>query len=115
MQVGIRNFDVKAEHLVIADLPRADSRALALAFFHGRDNLPATSGDVAQFVKFRIETASNDAGVRSRGWRIVGDAARDFSAHIGKLVQLLEKLGQSPSSSKRLFSIACFLSVRKSE
>ncbi len=115
MQVGLRNFDVKAEHLVIADLQRADSRALALAFFHGRDNLPATSGDIAQFVKFRVETASNDAWVRCHSWRIVGDATRDFSAHVGKLVQLLAKPGQAGAGDARLLPAARFRPIRQIE
>ncbi len=52
VQVGFRNLNVIAKNLVVADLERCDSGALALALLHGRDDLPALPGDVAQLVQF---------------------------------------------------------------
>src|SRR5260221_90612 len=51
MQVGLGNFDVVAEDMVKADFERRDIGALALALFHGSDDLLAVLAEVAQLVE----------------------------------------------------------------
>ena len=56
MQVGLGNFEIEAEDLVVANLQRADAGALAFAVFHGGDGLAAGagSGRAARRVRRRI-------------------------------------------------------------
>ena len=54
VQIGVGHFDVKAEDLVVANLERGDSGALALALFHGGDDLAAVLAQVAQLVEFGV-------------------------------------------------------------
>ena len=89
MQVGLRNLDVVAEHLVVANLERCDSGALPLALFHRGDNLPALLRDIAQFVELGVITAPDHSGIIRHRRRIVRNSARNHIAHIGQLIHLL--------------------------
>src|ERR1700735_843132 len=97
MQIRLRDFDIKAEYLVITDLQRRYSCALALALFHRRNNLAPTRRDVAQFVKFAVVTGANDARISGHSRRLVGDSARDFVTNVGQLVQFLAKQEETPA------------------
>ena len=83
VQVGLGNFDIKTEDLVITNLQRADAGALALAFFHGRDHLPAALAEIAQAVEFRIESPANDPGIRCQCGRIFGNGSVEALLNVG--------------------------------
>ena len=51
VQVRLRDFDVVAEHAVVADLQRGDAGARALALFHLGDDLLARAADRPQLVE----------------------------------------------------------------
>ena len=53
-RLALGHFDVEAEDLVVANLERADSGALALAIFHGGDDLAAVLAQVAQLVELGV-------------------------------------------------------------
>ena len=57
------NFNVVAEHLVVADFQRGDAGAFPLALLHGRDDLASMAGDFAQFVEFGVEAARMTPGL----------------------------------------------------
>ena len=71
MQIGLGNLDVVAENLVETDLERTDGGALALALFHGGDDLLAVLAEVAQLVEFGVIAAANDAWLGGEGGRFV--------------------------------------------
>ncbi len=86
MQVRFRNFNVVAENLVEANFQRADARALALALFHGGDDLFAVLAQVAQLVEFSVIAGANDAGISGESGRFVGDGALKAFADIGEFI-----------------------------
>ena len=57
VQIGLGDFQIEAENLVVADFQRADAGAFAFALFHGGDDLPAVLAEVAQFVELGVASA----------------------------------------------------------
>ncbi len=86
--MGLGDFNVEAENLVVADAQRADAGALALAFLHGGDNLAAVLAQVAQFVELGMAAAANDAGVAGLRRRVFGDYLLQARVNVGKVIHL---------------------------
>src|SRR6202030_2093712 len=67
VQVGLGNFDVVAENVIEANLQRSDVGALALALFHGGDDLLAVLAEIAQLVELGGKAAAGAAGIGGEG------------------------------------------------
>src|SRR5258707_3711092 len=101
MQVGLGNFDVVAENMVEADFKRSDVGALALALFHGGDNLLAVLAEVAQLVELGVEAAADDAGIGGESGRLVGEGGFKDLAHIGEFVDLVVEAAEEGAAAGR--------------
>ena len=86
MQVGLGNFDIKPENLVIANLQRADSGALAFPVFHGGDRLAAGLAEIAQAIEFGIEAPADHPGIGGERGRIFGDGLFEALLQAGEFV-----------------------------
>src|SRR5439155_5304310 len=59
-QVRARHLDVVAEHLVVADLERADARARALCRLEAREPAPGVARRLAQLVHFPVAPGADE-------------------------------------------------------
>jgi len=75
--------------VIEADFERSDVGALALALFHGRDDLFAVLAEIAQLIEFGVKAAANDARLGGQRGRFIGDGAFKKFAHIGELVDFV--------------------------
>jgi len=89
MQIGLGNFDVIAEDVIETDFQRSDVGALALALFHGSDDLFAVLAEVAQLVQLGVEAAANDAGLGGQRGRFIGDGVFKKFADVGEFVDFV--------------------------
>src|SRR5258707_10859700 len=89
MQVGLGDFNVVAEDVVEADFEGGDVGALALALFHGSDDLFAVLAEVAQLVELAVEAAADDAGIGGESGWIVGEGTFKDFADIGEFVDFV--------------------------
>src|SRR5258708_39306073 len=95
MQVGLGDFNVVAEDVVEADFEGGDVSALALALFHGSDDLFAVLAEVAQLSELDVKAAADDAGIGGESGRIVGEGTFPDFAAIGELVDLVVKMAEN--------------------
>src|SRR6267142_1273961 len=84
MQVRFRNLNVVSKDLIETNLQRIDSRALALALFHGGDDLLAVLTEIAKFVQFAVIAAADHPGLGGQGRRVVGDGTLEALADVGQ-------------------------------
>ena len=77
LEVGIANFDVIAEHAVVADLQRLDAGALAFLVFQPRDVVLRVAGCAAHLVEFGREALPNHIAVAHAYRRVVRDSLPD--------------------------------------
>ena len=89
MEVGFRDFDVVAEYVIEPDLERLDAGAVALARFDGGDVAFAVAADVAEFIKFGVDTGADGAAIDDCSWWFVGNAFKDCIAYLGSVVEAL--------------------------
>src|SRR5882757_10574657 len=89
MQIGLGNFDVIAEDVIETDFERSDVGALALALFHGSDDLLAVLAEIAQLVEFSVEAGANDARLGGQRGRFIGNGVFKKFADVGEFVDLI--------------------------
>ena len=87
--VRVRDLDVIAEDLVVADLERGDFRALDLARLEARDPALAVALDRAQLVEFGGIAFADEAAFLQEHRRVGGDGGADERA---RLVHRVEPL-----------------------
>src|SRR5262249_57066330 len=71
VQVRLRDFDVVAEHAVVADLQRVDAGPRPLALFELGDHLLAAAADRAQVVELAVGAVAGEAAVAPQRRRTV--------------------------------------------
>ncbi len=94
VQVGLRDFDVIAEHTVEADLERSDAGARALALFHRGDDLAPGAADRHEVVQFRIHAVTREAAVPREGGRLFDERAIDEVTDVGEVVELRQQAAE---------------------
>ena len=98
MEIGFGNFNVVAEDLVVADFEGVDGGALALALFHGGDDLLGVQAEVAEFVEFGVIAGADDARLGGDSGRFVGDRFIEKIADVGEFVDLAVELVKQAGS-----------------
>src|SRR5579859_8121830 len=91
MEIGFGNLHVIPEYRIETNFQRVNAGSLALAFFHGRDDLFGVLAEVAEFVEIRMEARANDAGISGERRRLVGESAFESVADIGEFVDFVEE------------------------
>ena len=86
VKIRLRDFNVIAKDLVVADFERSDSGAFALPLFHRGDDLLAVLRELAQLVELGVVARADHSGIGCQRGRIVGDGALDALAHVGQFV-----------------------------
>ena len=94
VQVRLRNLNVVTEDIVVADLQRSDSRALAFAGFDLGDVLPAVLAKVAEFVEFRVVPRANGCCVAEVYRRRIGQRGNDGARGLRNGIEPFERIGQ---------------------
>ncbi|MMZ61632.1 hypothetical protein D1872_237910 [compost metagenome] len=87
-QVGLRHFDIVAEHLVVADFQRFDAGRLAFRRLQLRNPALAVRACQAQLVQPGMETALNDAAVPDRHRRFVRNRRFNQFGQIAAIVHI---------------------------
>ena len=83
--MGVRDFDIKAVHLVEFNLQAGNAGALPFARFQLHEKRAAVVVHGAQFVEFGIETGGNDAAIAQERGGFFGDAAGEqFPRRFGR-------------------------------
>ena len=83
------DFQVVAEHLVVADLERMNSGSLPLALLNPGERLLAVVAEIAQLIKRWIESRRNDVTVGECHRRPLHKRAREIRREIGEAIQML--------------------------
>jgi len=94
VQVGLGDFDVVAKDLIEADFEGVDAGPLALALFHGGDDLFAVLGEIAEFVEFGVEAGANHAGIGGKSGGFIGDGALELVADVGEFVDFAMQMAE---------------------
>ena len=92
---GVADFNVIAEHLVVADLQGADAGGLFLLGLHLRDDALAALQDVPQAVHLFVKAVPDEAALPDGKRRLVADGSGDALADIVQSVQLRRQLAQA--------------------
>ena len=82
--VRVRDLEVEAEHLVVANLEARDTRAHALADLQVRDPLLARVRQFVQRVTHGVEAAADDAAITRRDRRFIGERALQLLQQCGR-------------------------------
>ena len=89
-RVRLRDLDVVAENLVVADLQRFDARALPFDRLQVGDPGPGVARRQVDAVEFGREAGADDAGRGERGGRVVGDGGCEQRGNVGAGIETLE-------------------------
>ena len=87
VQVGLADLDVITENRIKFDFERMDAGALPLTFLNLRDVLFAVAAQVAQIIKFSVNTFLNNAAVRQGKRRLRDNRLFNAAAQVGQFIQ----------------------------
>src|SRR3989442_9669205 len=100
-QVGLRDFDVVAEYLVVADFQGVDAGALPFLQLDLSDpGLPVPT-DRAQFVEVGVVAVANQSPIFDRRWGLRVDRLLDLSGQLREIVPGLSPLAQERGGTGR--------------
>src|SRR5262249_16996263 len=94
LQVRLRDLDVIAEDLVVADLERPYSAAFALARLELRQKIFPPGEHIAQFVKLFGEALADDRAPLYLRRRALGDGPRDVTDYVIAILQSPGEIGR---------------------
>src|SRR5262247_2481950 len=94
LEVSLRDLDVIAEDLVVADLERPDSAAFALARLELRQKIFPARQHAAQFVKLFGEARADDRPTLYLRRRALGDGASDVTDDVIAILQSPGEIGR---------------------
>ena len=116
VDMGVRDLDVEAMHLVELDLEAGDAGALALADFHVDQEGAAVVVERAQFVEFGIVTRRDDAAVAHLGaparrrWR--GPAVRGTACGVARSANKLADQRRRTAGQRSAQAVAAGPAIR---
>ena len=92
---SVGDLDIIAEHLVVADLQRADAGFLLFLGLHLSDDTLAAFQDMPQAVYLLIAAVPDNAALPDGKRRLVADRGGDVAADVIQRVHGLRQLGQA--------------------
>ena len=112
LEIGLRDLDVVAEDIVVADLERRDCGALALGRLQLRDHAARADCQTAQLIDLGTEAGANHIAVARIDRRLVGQRRRDLRDQRGH-----RRDSRGLLADKRALERAhrCFQRVRSAE
>ena len=69
--IGITNFEVVAEHIVVTDFQRRNTSLFCLSLLNLQQIVLTAIGNITQLVKFSIHTSFDDTTFSNKLWRII--------------------------------------------